>query len=176
MELVIYPDPILRKRAQRIGSVDDSVRARVADMFELMYREFGVGLAAPQVGWSVRLFVMNPMGPEERDAERVFINPKILSADGSEIDEEGCLSIPDVRGRVERSATIEVEAQGLDGEMFRESLESLPARIVQHENDHLDGILFTSRLSESELRTVNKSLKALEKEYRQRRKESGRKP
>jgi len=166
MELVLYPDPVLLRRAPPLEVIDEQVRERAAAMLELMYRESGVGLAAPQVGWSVRLFVMNPAGPEEREGERVFVNPRIVAAsDEKEIDEEGCLSIPEVRGKVARSVRIRVEAQDLSGASFAEDLEGLPARIVQHEYDHLDGLLFVKLLSPGERLLVRKSLRQLEKEY-----------
>lgn len=168
MQLVIYPDPFLKKRAAPVETIDAELRGRVAEMLQTMYEEHGVGLAAPQVGWGVRLFVMNPQGVEEPEAARVFINPRILDREGSAVDEEGCLSIPDVRGRVERATRVTVEAQDLDGVVFREDFEHLAARIVQHESDHLDGILFISRLSEADRLAVRRGLKKLEKEHAKR--------
>lgn len=174
MELVLYPDPVLVRRAPPLQRIDDEVRECARAMLELMYRESGVGLAAPQVGWNTRLFVMNPEGPENREAERVFINPRILGAsDEKDVEEEGCLSIPDVRGRVTRSVSVEVEAQDLAGELFRERIRELPARIVQHEYDHLDGILFIKLLSPGEKLLVRKTLRRLEREYRKGREPDG---
>ncbi|MEM7263375.1 MAG: peptide deformylase [Planctomycetota bacterium] len=174
MELVLYPDPILRKRAAEVETIDDALRERVAEMFEVMYREHGVGLAAPQVGWGVRLFVMNALGPDAPDEGLVFINPKIVKTEGGFIDEEGCLSIPDVRGNVERSFAIEVEAVDENGQEFRAELEDLAARVVQHEYDHLDGILFTSRLSPAEKLRIRAAMKRMEKDYKKRQQEGGR--
>lgn len=173
MEIRTYPDPVLRRHAEPVDGVDDSIRDRVLQMFEFMYREGGVGLAAPQVGWSVRLFVMNPLGSEERKGEQAFINPEILEESGELVaEEEGCLSIPDLRARVRRHDRVRVRALGMDGEPFERELEGLPARIVLHEYDHLDGILFTNRLSETDRLLVRRHLKRLEKEYRHRVKES----
>jgi len=168
MQLVFYPDPILRRRAAPLQSVDAEVQARAKEMFRIMYDERGVGLAAPQVGWSVRLFVMNPAGAEEPERERVLINPVILEREGSVTDEEGCLSIPDVRGRVERASRIVVESQDLDGNRKQEVFEDFEARIIQHEFDHLEGILFISRLSEAERLASRRNLKKLEKDYAKR--------
>jgi peptide deformylase len=168
MDVVLYPDPILKKRASPLAELDAEVHERIAEMFELMYRERGVGLAAPQVGWGARVFVMNPEGAEQRDAERVFINPRILSTEGSIIDEEGCLSIPEIRGRVERFARVTVSALGLDGRPFEAELSDLPARVVQHEYDHLDGILFISHLSEADQLRIRRALKKLEQDYKKR--------
>jgi peptide deformylase len=125
-----------------------------------------VGLAATQVGWMTRLFVTNLAGPDDPSGEKVYVNPRILDARGEEIDEEGCLSIPEVRGPVKRHAFLRVEAQDLDGGMFQEELEGLPARAFQHELDHLDGILFIVRLSSSARLLLRKSLKRLAEEYR----------
>jgi peptide deformylase len=138
-------------------------------MFEIMYRERGVGLAAPQVGWSVRLFILNPTGdPEQPEGERVFINPGILRVEGTIVDEEGCLSIPEVRGRVERNERVVVRALGLDGLPFEAEFEDIGARGVQHEIDHLDGILFVSRLGPTDRLRVGGQLKKLEREYKRK--------
>ena len=107
MQLVYYPDPILLKTAEPLEKIDGEVRAKTEEMFELMYSEKGVGLAAPQIGWGARLFISNLLGEEDRSGERVFINPRILDK-GEEyiIEEEGCLSIPEVRGMVSRPEAI----------------------------------------------------------------------
>jgi peptide deformylase len=168
MQLVLYPAPVLRKRAESLSEIDDGTRARVREMFEIMYREKGVGLAAPQVGWSARLFIMNPEGEPDPEAERVFVQPEIVEADGEILDEEGCLSIPEVRGKVKRNRRVVVRALDLDGVPFQEALEDLEARVVQHELDHLDGILFISRLSASDRLRAGKQLKKLEKDYKSR--------
>lgn len=144
---------------------------KVREMFDIMYREKGVGLAAPQVGWSARLFVVNAKGEPDPAAERVYINPEILPAVGplEEItEEEGCLSIPGVRGKVTRHRSLRVRALDLSGKPFEEDLFDLPARAFQHELDHLDGILFITRLGVTERMLAGKALKKLEKEYKER--------
>lgn len=168
MELVYYPDPVLRRRAEPLQTLDGEVRQRAAEMFRVMYASRGVGLAAPQVGWSVRLFVMNPEGETNPEGERVYVNPEIVLAEGEIVDEEGCLSIPEVRGKVARSARVVVRALDLDGKPFEADLRELPARVAQHEIDHLDGILFTTRLGTSDLLVARRELRRLEKEYRER--------
>ena len=176
MQLVLYPDPVLRKRAAPIPAVDEAVVQKAREMFELMYHEGGVGLAAPQVGWSVRLFVMNALGQEHISGEKIYINPEVFvpEADVEEAsDEEGCLSIPDVRGKVIRPQEILVRALDFEGKPFEETLDDLPARIVQHELDHLDGILFITRLNTSDRMLANKTLKRLEKEYKESRRANG---
>ena len=171
MQLVLYPDPVLRRRAAPVETIDDSIRDRVREMFEIMYDERGVGLAAPQVGWSARLFVVNTSAePDEPELERVYINPEVSRPsddDGeTDTDEEGCLSIPGVRGKVTRPQRIVVRALDLEGRPFEEDLTDLHARVVQHEFDHLDGILFISRLSTTERLLAKKVLKQLERDYK----------
>jgi peptide deformylase len=168
MELVLYPDPRLRKRSAPLAAIDDAVVERVEAMVQVMYREKGIGLAAPQVGWAARVFVTNVLGEDHPEGEQVFINPALISSEGEETEEEGCLSIPEVRGRVARASRVLVEAQDLRGQAFRRELEGLAARAFQHELDHLDGILIISRLSAAERLLVNKQLKSLEREYRKR--------
>ncbi len=170
MELVLYPDPILRQVAKPITRVDDEVRTRVAEMFEIMYANRGVGLAAPQVGQSERLFVINVTGEPDPEFERVFINPELTVSRDSveESDEEGCLSIPGVNGRVARHQCVVVSALDLDARRFEEEIYDLDARVVQHELDHLDGILFITRLGTSDRMQSAKTLKQLEKDYKRR--------
>ncbi len=170
MELVLYPDPILRQVAKPVTRVDDAVRTRVAEMFEIMYANRGVGLAAPQVGWSERLFIINVTGEPDPEFERVFINPELtVSRDvAEESDEEGCLSIPGVHGNVARRQCVLVSALDLDAQRFKEEIYDLDARVVQHELDHLDGILFITRLGTSDRMQSAKTLRQLEKDYKRR--------
>jgi peptide deformylase len=169
MEVIHYPNPVLKKRAVPLSpqNLSDSTRKRIQEMFEIMYVQKGVGLAAPQVAWSVRLFVVNPGGEEDRSRERVYINPEIVLREGEVVDEEGCLSIPGVRGKVARSERVVVRALDLDGKPFEEDARDLEARAIQHELDHLDGILFITRLSAMERLQAGKALKKLEKEYKE---------
>jgi peptide deformylase len=176
MELVLYPAPVLRRRADPIAAVDAEVRERARRMFEIMYRERGVGLAAPQVGWSARLFVVNPTGEPDPVLERVYINPEIRIAEGEVVAEEGCLSIPGVRGKVARSERVVVRALGLDGQVFEEDVHDLHARAIQHEIDHLDGILFITRLNATDRMAAGKALKELEKKFKENLKSAGKLP
>ena len=166
MELVLYPHPVLKKRAQPLEAVDETIRARVQQMFEVLYRERGVGLAAPQVNWSARVFIVNVKGEPDPELERVYINPQIRLADGEVSEEEGCLSIPGVRGKVIRSERVVVAATDLEGRPFEETVTGLHARAIQHEMDHLDGILFITRLGISDRMAAGKVLKQLEKDYK----------
>jgi len=165
LSLVYYPDPILKRRAPHLALIDDEVRARVKEMFEILYREKGIGLAAPQVAWGARIFIANPTGEPDPAEERVYVNPRILSAEGDLREEEGCLSIPEVRGPVTRSQRVLVKAQDLDGRFFEEEAVDLKARVIQHELDHLDGILFITRLSTGDRLLVKKTLKKLEDRF-----------
>ncbi len=168
IELIRYPNPILKRRAAPLTVIDDTVRDRVREMFSILYREKGIGLAAPQVGWSVRLFIVNPTGEPDASQEEVCINPRLYAAEGEQREEEGCLSIPGIRGVVDRSRKVILRAQNLEGNFFEEEAIDLKARVIQHELDHLDGILFISRLGSTDRLLVNKALKKLEQEYAER--------
>jgi peptide deformylase len=139
-------------------------------MFDLMYEHEGVGLAANQVDLPYRLFVGNPEGdPAAKDAEYVFINPVLSAGRGQEMDDEGCLSIPGVRAPVTRNARIKVQAYDLAGEEVVMDAEGLMARILQHETDHLDGILFIDRLGPAQLTALRDELEEFELVFQSRR-------
>jgi peptide deformylase len=170
LQIIYYPHPTLRHVSKPLKRVDASVRKIVAEMFELMYANKGVGLAANQVDLPYRLFVMNPSGdPTEKEAERVYINPVLTKAKGSAEGEEGCLSIPGILGQVDRAVTIQANAFGIDGEEIHEQLAHLPARVVQHETDHLDGRLFIDRLSPTAQMEIREELDEFEIEFASRR-------
>lgn len=144
----------------------------VHQMFDLMYEARGVGLAANQVALPYRMFVMNPAGDrEEKDQELVFINPQISRRNGSEEDEEGCLSLPEIYGPVTRATRIVVDAFDLSGQQFEMELEDFPARVVQHEYDHLEGVLFTDRVPQGALPKLQPLIDDLELQFRSRQKE-----
>jgi len=137
-----YGDPTLRRRADSVGEITPETRRIVADMMETMYDEAGIGLAAPQIGVSVRLIVISD---ESREA-RALVNPVIAEQGGEATAEEGCLSIPGVFAQVTRSAWARVEATDLEGRPVSILGRGLLARVLQHELDHLDGVLFIDRL------------------------------
>ena len=167
MEIVRYPHPVLRWKSKPIQQITPQLKATVNEMFELMYEAKGIGLAANQVGLPYRLFVVNPTGdPAEKDQEFVFLNPEILSRKGSVEGEEGCLSLPDLYGNVPRADQIVVSAFDLAGEEFEMTLKDLPSRVVQHENDHLDGVLFIDRVNDATLRDLLPHLEDLEQRFR----------
>ncbi len=151
MKILLYPDPLLMVRTRPVETITQEVRDQVAQMKLLMYEGDGVGLAAPQVGWSARLFLMNPSGdPRKPELERVLINPRIVKRKGREIGAEGCLSFPGIHAEVERFMRITVEFLDLEGGRQSVDVSDFDARIVQHENDHLDNILLIHRMTEAD--------------------------
>lgn len=167
MEIVHYPDPTLRRRAAPVEEIGGGLRERVRGMFELMYEAGGVGLAAPQVGWSVQLCVINPT-PSERSAELVCVNPLLADPEGSEVAGEGCLSLPEVRGNVGRWRRVRVRWYDLAGHRMEQVAEGLLARIFQHEIDHLEGRLIIDRMTPASRLSVRGALKDLERDYKAR--------
>ncbi len=145
-----FPDPVLRAKTTRVDSIDDSLQRLIDDMVETMHAAPGVGLAANQVGVPLQLAVIDIGEREEGRPRRslvVLINPEILSQEGSVIAEEGCLSIPDLTEKVKRAAKVRVRAQDRTGKTFEMEADGLMAKALQHEIDHLNGILFVDRLS-----------------------------
>ncbi len=148
-EVLQFPDPRLKRVSEPIEKIDDAIRALAADMLEVMYDEPGIGLAAPQVGESIRLIVVDT-GWTEEGAERdplVLVNPEILEREGSITWTEGCLSVPDFQADVERAQRVRIRGLDLDGREVVEEVDDLRAVCFQHEIDHLDGILFIDRIS-----------------------------
>lgn len=172
LELVPHPHPALRWKSREVTRIDAELRQMVEQMFDLMYASRGIGLAANQVALPYRLFVINPTGDrEEKDQEMVFINPQITRRNGSEEDEEGCLSLPEIYGPVTRATRIIVDAFDLSGQQFEVDLEDLDARVVQHEYDHIEGVMFTDRVAQSFLPKLQPLIKDLELQFRNRQKE-----
>ena len=171
MEIVHYPHPALRWKSKPVREINARLRTVVREMFELMYQSKGIGLAANQVALPYRVFIINVGG--ERDAadeEHVFINPEIVSRKGSVEGEEGCLSLPELYGQVRRAEEIVVEAFDLKGRPFEMSLTELPGRVVQHETDHLDGVLFPDRMNEIARRELEPRLADFETIFRHQQK------
>ncbi len=163
LAILEYPDPRLRKTAERVEVVDDAVRQLVADLLETMYAANGVGLAATQVDVHRRVIVLDVS--DERNQPMVFINPELLKADGRGPGEEGCLSVPDIYDKVQRATHIRVRALGRDGAPFEMDAEGLLGVCIQHEMDHLEGKLFVDYLSELKRQLIRRRL---EKERKQR--------
>ncbi|HEX9794337.1 MAG TPA: peptide deformylase [Planctomycetota bacterium] len=164
MEIVLYPDPRLRRKNAPVEAFDAELARLARAMFDAMYRTRGVGLAAPQVGVNLRLLVYNPTGdPEQPEAEVVLCNPRLAwKARSKETGEEGCLSFPSIYAQVERPVAAKVEARDLLGEPVELPLEDWEARVFQHEFDHLDGILFIDRMSPADRLRIKTQLEDLE--------------
>lgn len=160
LEIHTYPDTILKQKARPVEIIDDSVRRLVADMADTMYQAPGVGLAAPQVGHSLRIIVYDPDADSENRPYRALINPTIVKTEGGVTSEnEGCLSVPEYRADVKRAERAVVEGLDVDGEPVRIEAEGLLAIILQHEIDHLDGILFIDRISALKREMVKRKIK-----------------
>jgi peptide deformylase len=163
LTIVLYPDPRLRRQCAPVEAVDDHVRDICRRMLQLMHEAPGVGLAAPQVGLSSRLFVANATGDPADDM--VFINPTLIEPSRRmEELEEGCLSLPEIRALIRRPIQITIEATDIDGSRFQATSDELPARIWQHEYDHLDGILITDRMAPIDRMANQKALREMEKD------------
>ena len=163
LKLVLYPHPKLKAIAKDVQQFDAWLLAVVERMKDIMVENKGVGLAAPQVGLSLRIFVAASSG--KREEARAYINPVLTDEHGSEEGEEGCLSLPEIRIKVPRFKTLRIEALDEHGKPFSESLADFPARITQHENDHLDGILLIDRMSPMAKLANRKKIKELEDTY-----------
>ena len=162
-EVVKYPDPVLAKPGMPITVFDAKLKTLVDEMFESMYAAQGIGLAAPQISISQRLTVIDCSFKKNPEEKIVLINPEIIEREGKQVEEEGCLSLPDIREKVQRAAWVKVKAQNVDGEWFEVEGEELLARAMQHEIDHLDGILFIDRLSRLKRDLVLRKIKKMQK-------------
>jgi peptide deformylase len=154
--ILTYPDPRLREVAKPVEKVDDAIRALVEDMAETMYDAPGVGLAANQIGVPVRIFVIDIAQEDEPSELRVFINPEIIEKDGVQLYREGCLSFPGVAEDVKRAATVKVRALDASGESFELEADGLLAVAIQHENDHLDGVLMVDKFNALKRRMIGR--------------------
>lgn len=166
MQIVKYPHPALRHKSKPLCKVDGELRRLVAQMLELMYEGNGIGLAANQVNLPYRMFVMNLRSdPALKEEEHVFINPVITRRTGTAEAEEGCLSLPDIWAPVRRPQSIVLNAYNLAGQELTYELDGLYARAVQHETDHLDGVLFIDRLSPANQLAVKEAVADLQREF-----------
>ena len=162
-DIVIYPDPILQRPTEKIAEFNEELRTLVADMFESMYKAQGIGLAAPQIGVSKRITVIDLSNQKDPKEKIVLVNPEIVHREGKLHEEEGCLSLPEIREKVSRAAKVKVKAQDLQGNWFDLEGEELLARACQHEIDHLDGILFPWRLSALKRDLILRKIRKMQK-------------
>ncbi len=162
--IVKYPDPVLQRPAEPVTAFDSKLRRLVEDMFASMYEAEGIGLAAPQIGISKRITVIDLSFQKKPEDKIVLINPQVVAAEGKQYEEEGCLSLPEIRDKVNRAAHVKIQAQDVQGAAFEMEGDALLARAFQHEIDHLDGILFIDRISrlkrDLQLRKIRKMIKA----------------
>lgn len=169
LKIVEYPDPVLRAKNKRINTFDDTLKKIADEMFDIMYKTDGIGLSAPQVGINVQLMVFNPAGERGEGEEIVLVNPVVYKySKKTSLYNEGCLSFPGIFADVVRPATVKVDARDITGGRFKVNLSGLPARVFQHEFDHLKGTLFFDRMSKDVLDGIRTELKALEKKYEER--------
>lgn len=169
LKIISYPHFTLRHKSKAVQRVDKQLRDIVAKMLELMYESKGVGLAANQVDLPLRLFVANPTGDRDEGEEFVFINPVLSRPRGNDEKEEGCLSLPGLYGPVVRPERVHVTAYSLQGEEFTGEVDGFLARVIQHETDHLDGILFIDRMSESARMDADEALVEFELDFKSQR-------
>jgi peptide deformylase len=164
LKIVKYPDPILSRPGEPITEFNAELRKLIADMFETMYAEQGIGLAAPQVGASIRLLVIDLSVGKTPEDKLVLINPEIIFTDGKLYEEEGCLSFPEIREKVVRHAKVRIRAQDENGKWFEKDGEDVLSRCFQHEIDHLDGMLFIFRMSALKRDLVQRKIRKLIRE------------
>jgi peptide deformylase len=147
LKIVKYPEPVLSQPGEPVTEFNDELSKFVADLFETMYKAQGIGLAAPQVAVSKRITVIDLSMGKDPEQKLVLINPEVIEREGKQYEEEGCLSFPDIREKISRAGKVRIRAQDEHGKWFEMDGEELLSRAFQHEIDHLDGVLFLSRMS-----------------------------
>ena len=163
-KILTYPNPVLRQKAETVTGFDDSLKQLAADLTETMYAAPGAGLAANQIGVCLRVAVIDVPTEKEEKKHLVLVNPEIIEKEGCQVDEEGCLSVIDLTANVERYSKLLVQAQDLDGKTWEFPAEDFFARAIQHELDHLKGILFIDHLSALKRSLYKRRLKKLLRE------------
>ena len=161
--IVKYGNPVLEKPSETVSVFDEELKKLVNDMFESMYAARGVGLAAPQIGISRRIAVVDVTFKEDPDAKLVLINPEVIHKEGRHTQSEGCLSIPDFRENVGRAKIVTIRAQDLSGKVFEKTGDDLLARAFQHETDHLNGKLYISHISALKRDLIKRKIRKLAK-------------
>jgi peptide deformylase len=162
--IVKYGDPVLETPAAAVTEFDDKLKKLVDDMFESMYEAQGVGLAAPQIGISLHLSVIDTSFKEDPDARLVLVNPQIIKVEGKQSGGEGCLSIPDFRENLSRGKRVTIKAQDVNGNWFEKTGEDLLARAFQHEIDHLNGTLYIHHLSSLKRDIMRRKIKRMQRQ------------
>ena len=162
-EVVKYPDPVLSKPGAKVTEFTPELAQLVDEMFDSMYAAQGIGLAAPQIGISKQITVIDVSFKEHPEDKLTLINPEIIEREGKQFEEEGCLSLPEIREKVHRAAKVKVRAQNVKGEFFEVEGEELLSRALQHEIDHLHGVLFIDHLSRLKRDLVHRRIRKLQK-------------
>ena len=162
-EVVKYPEAVLARKADTVTEFDGKLAKLVEEMFDSMYAAQGIGLAAPQIAISKRITVIDTSFKERPEDKLALINPEIVEREGKQVEEEGCLSLPEIREKVTRAEWVKVRAQNVKGEWFEVEGDELLARCLQHEIDHLDGILFIDRISRLKREMVLRKIKRMQK-------------
>jgi len=173
LSIIPYPHPTLRVRSKPIRRVDKQLRDFADQMLDLMYEAQGVGLAANQVDLPIRMFVANPTGDRENGEEFVLLNPELQFPKGSETQQEGCLSLPGLFGQVKRPKSIRLSAYDLQGNPIERTVDGFLSRVLQHENDHLDGKIFVDRMTEEGKRELVDEIDEMEIDFRSKQKTGG---
>ena len=161
--IVKFGNPVLEKPSEKVTVFDEELKKLIEDMFESMYAARGVGLAAPQIGISRRVAVVDVTFKEDPDAKLVLINPEVIHKEGRHAQSEGCLSIPDFRENVSRAKVVTIRAQDVNGKVFEKTGEDLLARAFQHETDHLNGKLYISHISALKRDLIKRKIRKLAK-------------
>jgi len=164
LKIVKYPEPVLSQPGEPVTEFNDELKKLVDDMFETMYASQGIGLAAPQVAVSKRVTVIDLSQGKDPEQKLVLVNPEIIFREGKQYEEEGCLSFPEIREKVQRAAKVKVRAQDLKGKWFEMDGEELLSRAFQHEIDHLDGMLFIFRMSSLKRDLVMRKIRKMQRE------------
>ena len=164
LKVVKYPEPVLSQPGEPVTEFDAELKKLVDDMFETMYASQGIGLAAPQVAVSKRVTVIDLSQGKDPQQKIVLVNPEIIFREGKQYEEEGCLSFPEIREKVQRAFKVKVRAQDLKGKWFEMDGEELLSRAFQHEIDHLDGMLFIFRMSSLKRDLVIRKIRKMQRE------------
>ncbi len=164
LKIVKYPEPVLSQPGEPVTEFDAGLKKLVDDMFETMYASQGIGLAAPQVAVSKRVTIVDLSQGKDLAQKLVLVNPEVIFREGKQYEEEGCLSFPEIREKVQRASKVRIRAQDLKGKWFEMDGEELLSRAFQHEIDHLDGMLFIFRMSSLKRDLVLRKIRKLQRE------------
>lgn len=164
LKVVKYPEPVLSQPGEPVTEFNKDLKKLVDDMFETMYASQGIGLAAPQVAVPKRVTVIDLSQGKDPEQKLVLVNPEVIFREGKQYEEEGCLSFPEIREKVQRAAKVKVRAQDLNGKWFEMDGEELLSRAFQHEIDHLDGMLFIFRMSSLKRDLVLRKIRKMQRE------------